>query len=62
MKILKLNKNIYSKSAIKQTIEDFNSVCYCNFVELDGFFEISIESKELNADKEFANYVLALMK
>ncbi|MCK5108043.1 MAG: HxsD-like protein [Nanoarchaeota archaeon] len=60
--MLKLNKNIYSEQAIKQTIEDFKGVCHCKFIERLSFFEISIESKEKNADKEFANYVLALMK
>jgi hypothetical protein len=62
MKILKLNKNIYSEKAIKQTIEDFKGICNCKLNECSNFFEIAIESKEKNADKEFANYVLALMK
>ena len=62
MKILKLNKNIYSEQAIKQTIEDFKNVCNCKFVKESSFFKIVIESEEENADKEFANYVLALMK
>ena len=62
MKILRLNKNIYSEHAIKQTIEDFKNVCNCGFVEESRFFKIKINSKEEYADKEFANYVLALMK
>ncbi len=62
IKKIRLCKEFYSKSAIEKTIVDFKDVCKCELYSKKDYYEIIIESKEKNAEKEFANYVLALMK
>ena len=62
---IKLNRKLYDKDIIIQAAKDYSDICEIKFLNDSYLIEI-YQKKGLETikdlDKEFANYVLGLMK
>jgi len=65
MEKLKLNKEIYKETAIKQAIEDFSELAEFEIKKDSKFFIVNLNNVKpeykVSLKDEFANYVLGLM-
>lgn len=62
-----LNKNIYSKKAIFNSLETYSDFFHSSFTELGKYFIVKIQRKTTDYTtkklaKEYANYLISSMK
>jgi hypothetical protein len=64
--MIKLNKKIYKKEAIKKALEDFSECCIGKIEEDETYYLICLKSKDnlvdVPLDKEFSNYAFGIMQ
>ena len=62
--IIKLNKNFYNVSVIKETLNVFREICSGKVLESNNQIEVFLQPKQQEdlLKEEFCNYALGLMK
>lgn len=61
-KMLKLNKKLYNKEAVKEAINEFSRICEGRIVNDKIEVILKPKKKTEHLEEEFCNYVLGLMK